>query len=334
MSKDVILTYEGARIAVRPEESALHALLRSGHEIPYGCQSGLCHACKLYCAEGIPPELSQKALSESERSAGEILACQCYPDSPLTLTSAAKHDLIEAQILEKNWLSKDVIQLILTSTIEFQGGQYITLWANPNTPRCYSIASCPATSNYIECHIRIWPEGTFGQWLIEKTDIGDTLQLQGPFGNVVYDTKSDLTHAPVLMVGISTGLSPLLGVLRTALHQKHQAPIHLVLGARTTQGLYLQETLDQLCKKHSNLSVYKLIQRPDTKESQISDIYQFCKAQFPSLVNTKVYLAGDGSFVRKMRKQCFLAGAAMQDIRADVFLSHESVVADLETIGG
>lgn len=326
MSDSSSVVFAGAHITVRPGESVLSALLNAGYSIPYGCQSGVCHACKLHCSEGNLPAQAQKNLTETEQADGTLLACQCYPQSPLTLDYAPQQAKLNAYLLEKTWLSEQVIKLRLSAPLSARGGQYITLWAIPNTPRCYSIANDPTQTDYLECHIRIWPNGVFSQWLAHTAAPGDTIEVQGPLGNVYYSPSNQPSSVqqPLLLIGLSTGLSPLLGVIKTALNTGHEGPINLVFGAQTSQGLYYLQELSALSQTHQQLTLHTLVQSGETAHATTADIYTYCKEYFPELDNTQVYLAGSESFVQKMRKQCFLSGAAMSAIKADAFISHQT----------
>jgi ferredoxin-NADP reductase len=58
-----------------------------------------------------------------------------------------------------------------------------------------------------------------------------------------------------------------------------------------------------------------------TDFSKQADVYAYCKEAFPDLAGWRIYLCGADSFVRKMRKHSFLAGAKMADISADSFIA-------------
>ena len=54
---------------------------------------------------------------------------------------------------------------------------------------------------------------------------------------------------------------------------------------------------------------------------KIGSIYDYVKDNFSEVLKeSKVYLCGAESFVKKMRRQCFMSGASMSNIKADVFL--------------
>jgi NAD(P)H-flavin reductase len=160
-------------------------------------------------------------------------------------------------------------------------------------------------------------DGKFSQWLKNSVEEGDTLQLQGPMGTCVFAAKPEQA---MLLAAIGTGLAPVYGVVRQALKSNHAAPINVVIGAKDAAQFYLVDELLALQKQHSNLNVYFVSQHGETKFSQQGDVYDFCKTHFGELKGWSIYLCGAESFVKKLRMQCFMAGAAMNEISADIFL--------------
>lgn len=66
-------------VLVRPGESILEAGLRSGLDLPHSCTVGGCGNCRVRLADGDVVMDEPNCLSESERAAGDILACSAYP---------------------------------------------------------------------------------------------------------------------------------------------------------------------------------------------------------------------------------------------------------------
>jgi len=117
----------------------------------------------------------------------------------------------------------------------------------------------------------------------------------------------------------------LYGIVRDALFQGHIGKILLLVGSRTDAGIYYQKELSLLEKEFSQLDVRYSVQETSSEyaatNSRESDIYATAKMLMPDFSGVNAFLCGGASFVRKMRKQCFLAGANMGDIYSDVFLS-------------
>jgi ferredoxin-NADP reductase len=64
----------GATITVRPEETLLSALQRSGVAAPYSCQQGFCGTCRTRALDGVVQH-RDSLLTDPERAAGMMLTC-------------------------------------------------------------------------------------------------------------------------------------------------------------------------------------------------------------------------------------------------------------------
>jgi NAD(P)H-flavin reductase len=271
-------------------------------------------------AEGCAvPEAAQQGLNDAQKSLNYFLSCQCIADQEMSVKmldqSAFKQD---TKVISKMMLSDNIIRLRLESELDYQPGQFVTLWKDEEIGRSYSLASLPKKEEFLEFHIKVIENGQFSQWLKNDVEVGDIIKLQGPLGECIFSAKP---QQPVLMAAIGTGLAPVYGKLRSALDNGHKAPIHLVLGARHASNFYLVDELIALMNDNENFQVRFICQDGEARFSQQDDIYQFCKQEYSDLSGWRVFLCGAESFVKKMRKQSFLAGAAMGEISADTFVA-------------
>lgn len=299
-------TYEA-----KEQESVLDCLLRHDLEIPHGCKAGACQACMMHTHDKSVPPASQTGLSNNLKEQGFFLSCSCIPSEDLYVSLEQAIPRLQATVISIDKLNASVLRLRLNKSLHYRSGQYLNIWVNETAVRSYSLASVDELDDFIELHIKYYQDGLFSAWAWNTLKTNDILHIQGPIGTCFY-TKSDPTQ-PLLFAGIGTGLAPLYGILRDALAQDHTGQIDLMIGAKNKDDFYLQEELLNLAKRHTNIQVHFLAQA-DT------DIYEFAKTTHPSTKGMQIYLCGSESFVRKMKKQCFLAGAKMTDIHADAFL--------------
>ena len=72
-----IIKFEGNQEEVENGSSIIDACEKLG--VPFGCQSGVCHTCKVHVVHGME-NLSEKTTAEKEAedvTGDERLACQC-----------------------------------------------------------------------------------------------------------------------------------------------------------------------------------------------------------------------------------------------------------------
>lgn len=314
------------KVSLLSDETVLNGLLRSGVDIPHGCRNGVCQSCMMKCQDSEIPVESQQGLSEAQKQQGYFLSCCAKPKKPMIVGLSNLFKKEPTEVLEKTVLSPEVVRIRVKKVICYRSGQYMTLWKDEDTARTYSTVSHPSNDDFIEFHVRVYPDGVFSPWVKESLEVGDTLEIQGPMGNCFY-TGEDKSQT-LLLSGIGTGLAPLYGIVRDALLRGHTGRILLLIGARTNDGLYYQQELKLLQEQYSQLEVKFSVAELDSEsmasQGHASDIYTYAKVLMSDLSGVRVFLCGGESFVKKMRKQSFLAGANMGDIASDTFLCFPS----------
>lgn len=309
-------------ISLDEGETVLTGLLRKGVDIPYGCRTGVCQSCMLKSQDSDIPAAAQKGLSEAQKQQGYFLSCCCEPDGPMIVSLSNIYKKETTEVIEKKMLSPQVVRIRVKKVICYRPGQYMTLWKDADTARTYSLASHPTYDDYIEFHVRIYPDGVFSPWAADGLEVGDEIDIQGPMGNCFYTAEDK--NQTMLLSGIGTGLAPLYGIVRDALFGGHTGKILMLLGSMTQEGLYYQNELKALQEKYPQLEVKYSVAELDSESMSVSghasDIYTSAKVLMPDLSGARVFLCGGESFIQKMRKQSFLAGANMGDISSDTFL--------------
>ncbi|WP_415885872.1 2Fe-2S iron-sulfur cluster-binding protein [Neptuniibacter sp. QD37_6] len=316
----VSVRFEEADITVKEGSNLLEALLDAGHDIPNSCRAGACQCCMLRATEGTPPPEAQQGLKETQKQQGYFLACRCKPNAEMSVQRNAQISSTEGILISKQQLTDSVLQLKLKADIDYLAGQYINLVRHDGLSRSYSIASIKSIDDYIELQLRIFTDGQFSQWALNEFLLGESIELQGPFGDCFY-TNTDLNQ-PILMAGTGTGLAPLYGIVRDALQQGHTGPISLFAGAKNSADLYLVEELQALCKHYENLTYYPVVLEKDGSQPdgcEIGDLNAVVKNRVPNTKGYRAYFCGSEDRVKTLRKQTFLAGANMQDIYCDLF---------------
>ena len=310
-------------VQLNKSESVLDGLLRVGHKVPHSCKSGVCQSCIMTAKSSVIPKDSQRGLRNSQKQQGHFLSCCCVPQKPLVISLTGQYIREECTVLNKAFIAPDVVRLRINKVIDYRSGQYVTLWKDNETARSYSIASHPGQDDFIEFHIRIYPDGVFSSWLVDELVVGARLAVQGPIGNCFYALEDNLK--PIFLSGLGTGLAPLYGIARDALLSGHKGEVLVLVGAKLESGLYYQEEFADLQRLYPQLKVHYSVQKITpgvaTTNHYETDIYNTAKTLIPSFAGVSVFLCGNVSFVKKMRKQCFLSGANMADIYSDSFLS-------------
>ncbi len=248
-------------LRVGSKETLLQAALNQGIAFPHDCRAGGCGTCKCRLVKGKVKELTDKSyiLSAEELRDNYVLACQSIPQSDIEVevqlrdaSTLAETRQSPARITHMVPLTHDIVHvtLELEHALAFTPGQYCELCPTEGSAagvkRSYSFANVPGangTSRHAEFFIRKVPGGRFTEWLFSDAKIGDSLDVNAPFGEFVLRESS----APMLCIAGGSGLAPVLSLLQGALQSlRRPREVTLVFGARSQADLYMLDAIEAL----------------------------------------------------------------------------------------
>ncbi len=299
----------------------LAALLRQGAPVSYSCRNGVCLTCMLRSTAGQVPERAQEGLRDALRFDGYFLACVCQPTRDLDIVvpdDAAVYGRAIVRLVEH--LAPTVCRVIFepATALYYRAGQFINLRRGDGLVRSYSLASVPRLDRLLEFHVKRLPGGEMSNWIFDELRLGDALDISGPNGKCFYvpgEPEQDF-----LMIGNGTGLAPLIGIARDALHSGHTGEIRLYHGSRHAEGLYLADTLREIAAKHANFHYIPCLSgdgAPPGPRAGRAGAVAF--ADHPDLTGWRVFLCGYPAMVHAGKKTAYLAGASTADIYGDPF---------------
>lgn len=315
-----LLKYQDLEIHSREGESVLDALLRHGVDVPFSCRNGICHVCMQQCVHGDIPPAAQRGLQPEQLDRGYFMPCKCIPVTDMEI--APPTELYTTTLVHsKEMLSPNVCKLLLEppQAFTYRAGQFINLKRSDGITRSYSLASLPVEDYFLEIHVQRKSEGLMSNWILDDLNAGDELDIQGANGECYYKEKA---HAqPMLLVGSGTGLAPLFGIIRDALHNQHKNEIHLYHGSRDGNEFYLRERMRQLERLHPNFIYHEFLsdQRSSLEDTYASRLLEQAFQQHNNLLGWHVYLAGPTQIVDGGEIMAAERGAMPEAIYTDAF---------------
>lgn len=307
MTYEVTVEPTGEVIEVDEGQTILDAALRQGVWLPFACGHGTCGTCKCTVTDGDVDvgEASPFALMESERDDGVILACCAMPESDVTIEADidvdpdfAGHPVRDfvGTVTEIRDLSPTIKGFFfeLDDEMEFQAGQYINLHIpGVEGTRAFSIANKPSDSKTLELHVRLVPGGAGTTYLHEQLQVGDTLDVSGPYGQF-FTRKSDDQDA--IFIAGGSGLSSPQSMILELLEEGDSRQIYLLQGARNVAELYNREIFEQLAAEHDNFHYIPALNEPtedDNWEGFTGFVHEAAKDHFDNKFSGhKAYLCG------------------------------------------
>ena len=225
-------------------DTILRSALRAGLGFPYECNSGCCGSCKFELVEGDVNTIWENApgLSHRDIRKGRKLACQSIPQGDCIIKTSP-HDRFcpinepiraSAELYRVNRLTADMAEFCFKTTqaADFLPGQYALLQIN-NVPRAraYSMSNLPNTDGEWHFIIKKIKNGAATQKIFETIRVGDTIQLDGPYGHAYLHPDSP---RDIVCIGGGSGLSPIMSIIRAAVREPklNDKMIYLFYGGR------------------------------------------------------------------------------------------------------
>jgi NAD(P)H-flavin reductase len=263
------------------------------------------------------------SLKQAWRAQGYILSCQTPISDELVVEAVEYAPWNESALERAELVSESVARVFVRAPAELAArpGQFVQLRRQDGLIRPYSIAARHEAGRLLELHVAVRPRGGMSQWLAREAPARAQLWLRGPFGECFYTT--DTPEQTLILAGTGTGLAPLWAVLHSALEARHTGPIWLYHGSRSAGGLYLWRELEALAARHTNLSLVGCV---SDNAAQLADVHcerleqRLCR-DHPKLSGARVFLCGNPQLVKTLKRAVYLAGASLDSIHSDPFVS-------------
>ena len=300
----------GIEIEVDEDQTVLRAAAEQGVTLMHGCKEGQCASCKSFVLDGEDPELdkySTFALPDFELEEGYTLLCRAhvYEDVTIELLNydeemmRSGHPIVEvtAEVVANDPVTHDmrhlVLKLVEPSEFAYWPGQYMDITIpDTETSRSFSMANTTCKeSGQLEFVIKIYEDGQFSKFLDLKLDVGDQLQLAGPFGVfTLRDRDSD-----IVFVGGGAGMAPILCLLRVLAERDSSRKATYYYGARTKDDLCFEDELRALEEKLPNFTYVPALSEPtddDAWDGEVGMITDVVKKHESDLSEVDSYVCG------------------------------------------
>lgn len=328
----------GIEIEVDEDQTILRAAFEQGVQLMHGCKEGQCAACKSFILDGDLDEIeldrySTFALPDYEKEEGSTLLCRAHAYEDLVIELLNYDEEIirsglpirkgTVEVLANEPVTHDmrhlVVQQVDGEQIKFFPGQYMDFTV-PDTGevRSFSMANTPNRDGRFEFVIKIYPDGAFSQYLADRVQVGDRIDVEAPFGTC---TLRENRTTDILFVGGGAGMAPLLGLLRALAEKETTRKATLYYGARTKADLCFEKELRELEEKLPGFRYIPALSEHDGGEwdGQTGLITDVVLANEPELSGMDAYVCGPPPMVDAAMAMLTNRGVREQDIFYDKF---------------
>lgn len=312
---------------VNEDQTLLDAALQQGHVFPYGCRSGKCGMCKGKIVAGSTEykEIPDVGLSKIAPEQGEVLLCQAYASSDLTLEvreidreEAIQIRKLPCRIAKMQQLTHDVMQIFLklpdNERLQFKAGQYIDFLLPDGRRRSFSLANAPTDDELLELHVRKVEGGFFTTAVFETMHEKDIMRIEGPLGQ--FYLRHDKPF-PIIFIAGGTGFAPVKGMVEQAITEKIDRLIYIYWGVRSKRDLYLHDLAEQWAEQYPHIKYIPVLSEPlpeDNWQGRTGFVHEAVLQDRPHFINCEIYACGppimitavENNFISKgLDKNCF-----------------------------
>ena len=327
----------GIEIEVDEEQNVLRAASEQGLMLMHGCKEGQCAACKSFVLDGDDIELdrySTFALPDYEKEEGFTLLCRAhvYEDVTIELLNFDEEMIRSglpiqeavAEVVAIDHVTHDlrhlVLRLIEPAEVTFFPGQYMDIKVpGTDVTRSFSMANTSSKDDgRLEFVIKVYPDGLFSSFLDTQLQVGDRLDLTGPFG--VF-TLRDAPDKDIIFVGGGAGLAPILALLRSMAERGIDRKGAFYYGARTARDLCFTEEIKALESKLPDFQFIPALSEPGDEEwdGEIGFVTDVLKRHESDLRKAHAYLCGPPPMVEAAMPLLAALGVPEKHIYYDKF---------------
>jgi CDP-4-dehydro-6-deoxyglucose reductase len=294
MSAHVTIQPSGHEFFVEGNDTLLEAALRNGVSLNYGCSNGNCGECKARVVSGEVKKVHAHdyVLKQADKEAGVILLCAYAPVNDVVIEAnvAGARDIpvqrLAAKVKAVEVFNPHMAALHIlaprSQRLRYLGGQRIDLSISGARGR-YAVASCPCEDRHIEVQVPRRPGDAFADALFTSLKAGDTVEVEGPYGEFVLDEDSP---RPVIFLAFGAGFAPIKSLIQHAmsLELAESMDLHWLADAA---GHYQ----DNLCRAWADaLDNFSYVPHPPPDD--LDAVLKRIVVDYPDLHRFDVYAAG------------------------------------------
>ncbi|KJD34126.1 flavodoxin reductase [Tamlana nanhaiensis] len=214
----------------------------------------------------------------------------------------------------------------LKDTFNYKAGQYITLKTTIDgneVRRDYSLCDAPNSGN-LTVAVKAVEDGTFSVYANNTLQVGDTIEVAPPKGRFTFTPKDNKTKN-IALFAAGSGITPILGIIKTALTEESNSKIVLVYGNKTTADtMFLNELLELQNEYNERFSIQFVFSQQDEADAvfgriEKSTINYVVKNKYKHIEANAYYICGPEGMIHTVKDVLTEHGIAEDLIHFELF---------------
>ena len=195
--------------------------------------------------------------------------------------------------------------------LSYQAGQFLTLIIPINgeeVRRSYSLCTSPAVDACPSVTVKRVASGQVSNYLNDTLKPGDTVRMVEPMGTFTTSTDTN-NRRHLVMLGGGSGITPLMGLLKSVLHQEPQSKVSLIYANRNPSSIIFRKQLEALVQQYAGrFYVVHVLEEPANQADALEG--QVTTERLPELLSslpfqetpTEYFLCGPQGMMENVRK--------------------------------
>ena len=226
----------------------------------------------------------------------------------------------------------------LRNEFTFEAGQYITLKTTiegEEIRRAYSICSIPKSDEF-RIVVKAVKNGKFSQFATTKLTKGAKLEVAEPEGRFILKANP-LNKNSYLGIAAGSGITPVMGILKTVLAHEPNSSFHLIYGNQSNRDTIFYNDLITLSKQYPNRFTISFVFSREKNENALfgridkGNLNYLLKNNFASVELEKVYLCGPENMIQTAKETLTQYNVKEENILYELFSSPIASIIKPET---
>ncbi|ORC00253.1 hypothetical protein B1T48_01550 [Mycobacterium persicum] len=179
-------------------------------------------------------------------------------------TTSARRPVRVVEVIRE---TDDAVTLVLEVTdgrpVEFRAGQYLTHCFDVDgvtVKRAYSISA--PEGDRLACTVKAIDGGVVSGFVHRNVAAGYEYTVLGPSGDFVLPDIDENNAVPLAFLAAGSGITPVIGMIETALRQSAEREISLVYASRRQGEIIFERRLSALAASYPRLRVLHVLSQP------------------------------------------------------------------------
>ncbi len=182
--------------------------------------------------------------------------------------------------------------------------------------RCYSVSSAPEAAGYFEISVK--RQGLMSGTLHASVRPGSMIAVMPPAGGFSYPSGDD---RPLALLAGGVGITPLMSMLRHAVHSNPTRPVTLLYSVHTHRDVAFRDELGLLAKRHPQAKIVITTTRGPHAAEHLSGRIdrRMIVDHIDEISNTVFMICGPGPMIDDMKATLAGLGVPGSQIRSEAF---------------